>query len=230
MLVLSRKRNERVVIDDKIVITVVEFGSGKVRLGIKAPKIVPIHREEVWEAIDRPERIRPRRVQPETPAMIPDKPSSTKNIARPVAASETDTISEQRMTADRLLQMLWRASLPAKKIDGDSDLLVAMEGGMHVVVNLLQGSPWLRFRKTYYLSEDAVEIDNLRTLKSLNDNGLAIRFAMPQRTTLIAEMCFPYFGGLARHQLVGGLRSFVEFLAYSLLEHGVSEVVRLTLE
>ena len=51
MLVLSRKKNESIVINDNIVITVVEIRGDKVRLGIEAPKDVPVHRQEVYEAI-----------------------------------------------------------------------------------------------------------------------------------------------------------------------------------
>ena len=51
MLVLSRKKNESIVIDDNIVITIVEVRGDKVRLGIQAPKDVPIHRSEVYAAI-----------------------------------------------------------------------------------------------------------------------------------------------------------------------------------
>ncbi len=51
MLVLSRKKNESIVIDENIVITVVEVRGDKVRLGIQAPREVPIHRSEVHEAI-----------------------------------------------------------------------------------------------------------------------------------------------------------------------------------
>ena len=53
MLVLSRKRNESVVIDDKIVITVVEVRGDKVRLGIQAPRDVPVHRSEILAAIQQ---------------------------------------------------------------------------------------------------------------------------------------------------------------------------------
>jgi carbon storage regulator len=51
MLVLSRKKNESIVIKGDITITVVEIRGDKVRLGIVAPKDVAVHREEVWEAI-----------------------------------------------------------------------------------------------------------------------------------------------------------------------------------
>jgi len=51
MLVLSRKRNESIVIDENIVITVVEVRGDKVRLGIEAPREVPINRSEVHDAI-----------------------------------------------------------------------------------------------------------------------------------------------------------------------------------
>lgn len=53
MLVLSRKRDERIVIGDNIVITVVEVRGDKVRLGIEAPSEVPVHRQEVIDAMRR---------------------------------------------------------------------------------------------------------------------------------------------------------------------------------
>lgn len=53
MLVLSRKANESVVINNDITIVVVEIRGDKVRLGIEAPKEVSVHRKEVWEAIRR---------------------------------------------------------------------------------------------------------------------------------------------------------------------------------
>lgn len=51
MLVLSRKKNESIVINDDITVTVVEIRGDKVRLGIVAPKEIPVHRQEVHDAI-----------------------------------------------------------------------------------------------------------------------------------------------------------------------------------
>jgi carbon storage regulator len=55
MLVLSRKKNESIVINDDISIVVVEIRGDKVRLGVEAPKEVPVHRREVYDAIKRAE-------------------------------------------------------------------------------------------------------------------------------------------------------------------------------
>lgn len=55
MLVLSRKKNESIVINDDITIVVVEIRGDKVRLGVEAPKEVPVHRREVYDAIKRNE-------------------------------------------------------------------------------------------------------------------------------------------------------------------------------
>jgi carbon storage regulator len=52
MLVLSRKLNEAIVIGGNIKIVIVEVRGDKVRLGIEAPKDVPVHRQEVQDAID----------------------------------------------------------------------------------------------------------------------------------------------------------------------------------
>jgi carbon storage regulator len=64
MLVLSRRKNESVIINDDITVIVVEVRGDKVRLGIEAPKTMPVHPNEVFEAImrgrdgDQPNRIR----------------------------------------------------------------------------------------------------------------------------------------------------------------------------
>ena len=56
MLVLSRHRDESIIIGDDIKITVVDIRGDKVRLGINAPVEIPVHRQEVYEAIQRENR------------------------------------------------------------------------------------------------------------------------------------------------------------------------------
>lgn len=51
MLVMTRKRDESILVDRNIEITVVEIRGDKVRLGVNAPKEVPVHRREVFETI-----------------------------------------------------------------------------------------------------------------------------------------------------------------------------------
>ena len=56
MLVLSRKKDECVVIGDLVKIIIVEIKGDKVRLGIEAPKECSVHRKEVYDAIKRQEK------------------------------------------------------------------------------------------------------------------------------------------------------------------------------
>ena len=53
MLVLSRQRDETIMIGDDVEITIVDIRGDKVRLGITAPSEIPVHRKEVYEAIRR---------------------------------------------------------------------------------------------------------------------------------------------------------------------------------
>lgn len=53
MLVLSRQRDESIIIGDNVVVTVVDVRGDKVKLGIEAPHDIPVHRREVYEAIRR---------------------------------------------------------------------------------------------------------------------------------------------------------------------------------
>ena len=75
MLVLSRKKNESIVINNDITVTVVEIRGDKVRLGIVAPKEVPVHRQEVYDAIHGKDADAP------TPVVV-NKPNDT--TGRPV--------------------------------------------------------------------------------------------------------------------------------------------------
>ncbi len=63
MLVLSRQRDESIMIGDNIVVTIVDIRGDKVRLGINAPTEIPVHRQEVYEAIQR-ENLRSARLDP----------------------------------------------------------------------------------------------------------------------------------------------------------------------
>jgi carbon storage regulator len=63
MLVLSRQRDESIMIGDNIVVTIVDIRGDKVRLGINAPTEIPVHRQEVYEAIQR-ENLRASKLDP----------------------------------------------------------------------------------------------------------------------------------------------------------------------
>ena len=56
MLVLSRQRDESICIGDNIVVTIVDIRGDKVRLGVEAPSEIPVHRQEVYDAIQRENR------------------------------------------------------------------------------------------------------------------------------------------------------------------------------
>jgi carbon storage regulator len=86
MLVLSRQRDESIVIgDQEITITVVCIRGDKVRIGITAPKDITVHRKEVFEAIQRENR---RAAEPGTAPLnrSPSSVSATDSVAQAVAA------------------------------------------------------------------------------------------------------------------------------------------------
>jgi len=55
MLILSRNEKERIMIGEDIVLTVIEICKERVRIGINAPREIPVHREEIYDAIKRKE-------------------------------------------------------------------------------------------------------------------------------------------------------------------------------
>lgn len=69
MLVLSRQRDESIIIGDNIVVTLVDIRGDKVRLGIEAPTEIPVHRREVYEAIQR-ENLRASQIDPNEVATL----------------------------------------------------------------------------------------------------------------------------------------------------------------
>ena len=82
MLVLSRQRDESIIIGDDVVVTIVDIRGDKVRLGIDAPTEIPVHRREVYEAIQRENR-RASQLQPKDTERL-ERPG----IARPDIAPE----------------------------------------------------------------------------------------------------------------------------------------------
>jgi carbon storage regulator len=82
MLVLSRHRDESIMIGDDVVVTIVDIRGDKVRLGINAPQDVPVHRQEVYEAIQRENR-RASQVQP----------GETRSLAKPKVAPKDEAQS-----------------------------------------------------------------------------------------------------------------------------------------
>ena len=79
MLVLSRQRDESIIIGDNIVITVVDIRGDKVRLGIQAPTEIPVHRQEVYEAIQR-ENMRASGGETAANGPVFPKPSNRKDV------------------------------------------------------------------------------------------------------------------------------------------------------
>jgi len=115
MLVLSRKKNESIVIDDDITIVVVEILGNKVRLGIEAPKEVPVHRREVFDAIHRnevasqqsqPKAEEPKKEDPSNFFCQDDEKSATQTseeVKPPSNPEPTDPTKPSRQDDDKLL-------------------------------------------------------------------------------------------------------------------------------
>jgi carbon storage regulator len=78
MLVLSRHRDESIMIGDDVVVTIVDIRGDKVRLGIDAPSDIPVHRQEVYDAIQRENREAAKSQGPEKPDT-----GSQKSTSRP---------------------------------------------------------------------------------------------------------------------------------------------------
>jgi len=73
MLVLSRQKDESIMIGDDVKITIVDVRGDKVRLGITAPREIPVHRMEIYEAIQREKREKAEKQTQEQPAEAAQK-------------------------------------------------------------------------------------------------------------------------------------------------------------
>jgi carbon storage regulator len=83
MLVLSRRRDETIMIGEDVEITVVDIRGDKVRLGITAPARIPVHRKEVYDAIKR-ENAAAAEVKPEDILVITDGARKERALGRVV--------------------------------------------------------------------------------------------------------------------------------------------------
>jgi len=93
MLVLSRQRDESIMIGDNVEIIIVDVRGDKVRLGITAPKEIPVHRREIYDAIQREKAEKkeaekqqekePKAEQEETPQTDPEEEPKTQPFKKP---------------------------------------------------------------------------------------------------------------------------------------------------
>ena len=81
MLVLSRQRDETIMIGDDIEITIVDIRGDKVRVGINAPKEISVHRKEVYDAIQEENR-RAAMIKPEDISDVVADPEQAKKKRR----------------------------------------------------------------------------------------------------------------------------------------------------
>lgn len=95
MLVLTRNANQSIMIGHDVVVTVLEIRGDQVRLGIRAPRSVDVHREEVYAALQRANR---------TAATSTEKTLSALGNLPKLAQSDQDEQSEQQTSDDSAAQ------------------------------------------------------------------------------------------------------------------------------
>ena len=91
MLVLSRQRDESIMIGDDVEIIIVDVRGDKVRLGITAPKEIPVHRREIYDAIQREKAEKKHTPEPENnepKAKQEEKPQADKEQESPKQPSK----------------------------------------------------------------------------------------------------------------------------------------------
>jgi cytosine deaminase len=126
MLVLSRRRNQAIMIGNDVEITVVDFRGDKVRIGIRAPDSVSVHRREVWEAI-RDENKKAAELQPQD--LEPDAAGSGGPAISMPSRSATAVVdseqSKQRQTMGIEVDQFLKAAI-------DEARLGLAEGGLPI--------------------------------------------------------------------------------------------------
>jgi len=100
MLVLSRKKDESIVINNDIRIVVVEIRGDKVRLGVEAPKEVPVHRQEVFESIARGEPFVESGPATTTRGIVADAIGGEERRGGPSAGGDTPRNLDERGVAE----------------------------------------------------------------------------------------------------------------------------------
>ena len=93
MLVLSRQRDESIMIGDDVEITIVDVRGDKVRLGITAPKKIPVHRREIYDAIQR-EKAEAKQAEQDKPAAQPTDEPPAENVPQEEPAPESKAQTE----------------------------------------------------------------------------------------------------------------------------------------
>lgn len=141
MLVLSRKKNESIIINNDISVTVVEIRDDKVRIGIVSPKDVPVHRQEVYDAIH---------AQPGAPPAPPTVPAEPEDPWRP-HLDKSDPASAE--STERRAAFLSRLARILKEKSG-KDVPLG-----NVAQTLIDG--------VYFSGLDLTQADSLDQLKQL---------------------------------------------------------------
>ncbi len=97
MLVLSRQRDESIMIGDDVEIIIVDVRGDKVRLGITAPKSIPVHRREIYDAIQREkaEKKEPQKQQGQEPQAKKEEKSGEQQKQEPQAKKEEKSGQQQ---------------------------------------------------------------------------------------------------------------------------------------
>ena len=95
MLVLSRQRDETIMIGDDIELTIVDIRGDKVRLGITAPASVAVHRKEVYEAIQRENQEAASLREGDVPGLVPPKGAPSRGGA-PTTRLNADATASAR--------------------------------------------------------------------------------------------------------------------------------------